>query len=181
MAKQSIDPTVAVPDQPGEPGAETVQQAMADLFQPDEDFYFPLYTPATLVPDWDEDRMLERQREMMAICFDQTITEERKAEKRSGLASQQLGIEVRHALRLLLGYGDDPERLVAHLRRCLEELSDLHGRLVRLCDMDGIAQSVIADRLDMTPVKVCRHLHMARQLLRDCVERREAEAGKVRP
>jgi hypothetical protein len=103
-----------------EPEAE-IQLALAELFLPDEtDLYLPYDPPATLVPDLDEERMLTRQREMMAYLGD-PITEETKPEKRSGLAMQQLGIEIRHGLRLLLGYGDDPVRLVAHLEHCLED------------------------------------------------------------
>jgi hypothetical protein len=82
--------------------------------------------PATLVPDLDEERLLARQREMMAYLGD-PIGEESKPEKRAGLAAQQLDIEVRHGMRLLLGYGDDPDRLLAHLARCLEDADYGYG------------------------------------------------------
>jgi len=72
-----------------------------------------------LLVDTDPERALARQKEMMDACFG-GIGEERKPEKRTGLAMQQLDVEQRHALRLLLMY-QDPEELAAHLRRCLEE------------------------------------------------------------
>ena len=52
----------------------------------------------------------------MDYCFG-GIEEERKPEKRLGLAMQQLDVEQRHALRLLLIY-QDPTELAAHLERC---------------------------------------------------------------
>lgn len=76
--------------------------------------------PDLLVPDIaDEDRILARQKEMMDTVFG-GIGEERKLEKRAGLALQQLDIELRHALRLLLIYPDAAE-LTAHLNRCLAD------------------------------------------------------------
>lgn len=72
-----------------------------------------------LVVDTDLARTLARQREMMDFAFE-GIGEERKPEKQMGLAMQQLDIEQRHALRLLLLYRE-PEALAAHLRRCLED------------------------------------------------------------
>jgi hypothetical protein len=75
--------------------------------------------PPLLAPDFDVDRLLERQKEMMEACFG-GIGEETKEEKRQGLACQQLDIEQRHALRLALGY-DDPVGLTAHLERCLAD------------------------------------------------------------
>jgi hypothetical protein len=104
-----------------------VQLALAELYLPEEaDLYLPFDMPATLVPDLDEDRLLVRQREMMAYLGD-PIGEESKPEKRAGLAAQQLDIEVRHGMRLLLGYGDDPDRLLTHLARCLEDADYGYG------------------------------------------------------
>jgi hypothetical protein len=104
-----------------------VQLALVELYLPEEaDLYLPFDMPATLVPDLDEERLLARQREMMAYLGD-PIGEESKPEKRAGLAAQQLDIEVRHGMRLLLGYGDDPDRLVAHLARCLEDADYGYG------------------------------------------------------
>jgi hypothetical protein len=123
MTDQVTQSTVVTADQAPEEAEfdAGAQQALAELFLHDEaDLYLPYDPPATLVPDLDEDRLLARQREMMAYLGD-PITEETKPEKRAGLAMQQLGIEIRHGLRLLLGYGDDPEHLVAHLERCLED------------------------------------------------------------
>jgi hypothetical protein len=131
MSNQTNDSTVVSPviaqDEPVEPGTEAppvrgVQQVMADLFQPgdEEEEVFAFVDPPLLVPDLDEERLLARQKEMMDACFG-GIGEESKPEKRAGLAMQQLDIEQRHALRLLLGYGDDPARLIAHLERCLAD------------------------------------------------------------
>jgi hypothetical protein len=72
-----------------------------------------------LIVDTDPERAVMRQKEMMDTVFG-GIGEEKKAEKRMGLAMQQLDIEQRHALRLLLVY-QDPADLVAHLTRCLAE------------------------------------------------------------
>ena len=75
--------------------------------------------PPILLVDTDPERAVARQKEMMDYCFG-GIGEERKPEKRMGLAMQQLDIENRHALLLLLTYEDSAE-LVTHLRRCLAD------------------------------------------------------------
>lgn len=72
-----------------------------------------------LVVDTDLERVIARQREMMEHCFG-GIGEERKEDKRMGLALQHLDIEQRHALRLLLSF-EDPVELTAHLERCLAD------------------------------------------------------------
>ncbi|HEX9922178.1 MAG TPA: hypothetical protein VGD99_05915 [Anaerolineae bacterium] len=72
-----------------------------------------------LLVDTDPERAVARQKELMDFCFG-GIGEERKAEKRLGLAMQQLDVEQRHALRLLLIY-QDPAELAAHLERCLAD------------------------------------------------------------
>jgi hypothetical protein len=75
--------------------------------------------PPLLLVDTDPEQAVARQKEMMDTVFG-GIGEERKPEKRLGLAMQQADIEQRHALRLLLVYQDSAE-LVIHLRRCLED------------------------------------------------------------
>ncbi len=75
--------------------------------------------PPFLVLDTDPERAVGRQKEMMDACFG-GIGEEKKEAKRMGLAMQQLDIEQRHALRLLLSY-QDPAKLAAHLERCLAD------------------------------------------------------------
>jgi hypothetical protein len=75
--------------------------------------------PPLLLVDTDPERAVIRQKELMDYCFD-GIGEERKEEKRMGLAMQQLDVEQRHALRLLLIY-QDADQLAAHLARCLED------------------------------------------------------------
>ena len=72
-----------------------------------------------LLVDTDPERAVARQKELMDTVFD-GIGEERKEEKRIGLAMQQLDVEQRHALRLLLIY-QDPAELAAHLERCLAD------------------------------------------------------------
>ena len=72
-----------------------------------------------LLVDTDPERAVVRQKEMMDTVFG-GIGEERKAEKRMGLAMQMLDIEQRHALRLLLVY-QDPASLISHLKRCLDD------------------------------------------------------------
>lgn len=72
-----------------------------------------------LLVDTDTERAVERQREMMEFCFG-GIGAESKEEKRAGLAMQQLDIEQRHALRLLLIF-QGPAALTAHLKRCLDD------------------------------------------------------------
>jgi hypothetical protein len=78
-----------------------------------------------LIVDTDPERAVVRQKEMMDTVFG-GIGEEKKVEKRMGLAMQQLDIEQRHALRLLLIY-QQPADLVAHLTRCLAEPADGYG------------------------------------------------------
>ncbi|MCP4289976.1 MAG: hypothetical protein GY792_37110, partial [Gammaproteobacteria bacterium] len=72
-----------------------------------------------LLVDTDPERAVSRQKEMMEACFG-GIGREKKPEKRMGLAMQQLDVEQRHALRLLLIY-QDPEALTTHLTRCLAD------------------------------------------------------------
>jgi hypothetical protein len=107
-------------------------------------------TPILLV-DTDPERAVRRQKEMMDTVFG-GIGEETKAEKRMGLAMQQLDIEQRHALRLLLLYQDAGE-LTAHLQRCLDdpaygygERGD-NGRTVAQAMMAVVAMDAVA-RLD---------------------------------
>ena len=72
-----------------------------------------------LLVDTDPERAVVRQKEMMDTVLG-GIGEERKAEKRMGLAMQMLDIEQRHALRLLLVY-QDLANLISHLKRCLDD------------------------------------------------------------
>jgi hypothetical protein len=95
------------------------QLALNELLQEDEEPGVNFVDQPLLVPDFDVDRLLARQKEMMEACFG-GIGEERKEEKRQGMAMQQLDIEQRHALRLVLSY-DDPVELAAHLERCLAD------------------------------------------------------------
>lgn len=81
--------------------------------------------PPLLLVDTDPDRAIARQQEMMAACFG-GIGEETKEAKRLGLAMQQLDLEQRHALRLLLVYQDLGE-LIAHLERCLSDRAYGYG------------------------------------------------------
>ena len=82
-----------------------------------EGLYF--LEPPLLLVDTDHERAIARQKEMMEFRFG-GIGEENKEEKRMGLAMQQLDIEQRHALRLLLLY-HDPVELAAHLSKCLAD------------------------------------------------------------
>jgi hypothetical protein len=95
--------------------------------------------PPLLLADTDPERAVARQREMMEHCFG-GIGEERKEEKRMGLAVQELDIENRHALLLLLTY-QDPAALVTHLRRCLDDPDYGYGE--RGCNGRTIAQAMI--------------------------------------
>jgi hypothetical protein len=79
-----------------------------------------------LLVDTDPERAVARQKEMMDTVFD-GIGEEKKEEKRVGLALQQLDIEQRHALRLLLIY-ENADDLTAHLKRCLDEPGYGYGK-----------------------------------------------------
>jgi hypothetical protein len=103
-----------------------------------------------LLVDTDPERAVSRQKELMDYCFG-GIGEERKEEKRMGLAMQMLDIEQRHALRLLLIYQDVAD-LAAHLKRCLADPAYGYGErgdqgrtiaqamaaMAREGDMDGI-------------------------------------------
>ena len=96
-------------------------------------------TPLLLV-DTDPERAVARQKEMMDHCFG-GIGEERKEEKRMGLAMQQLDIENRHSLLLLLTY-QEPEALITHLGRCL--VNPDYGYGERGCNGRTIAQAMVA-------------------------------------
>jgi hypothetical protein len=96
-------------------------------------------TPLLLV-DTDPERAVARQKEMMDYCFG-GIGEERKEEKRMGLAIQQLDIENRHALLVLLTH-EEPEALIAHLRRCLADRDYGYGE--RGCNGRTVAQAMAA-------------------------------------
>ncbi len=96
-------------------------------------------TPILLV-DTDPERALQRQKEMMDTVFG-GIGEESKEEKRMGLAMQQLDIEQRHALRLLLLY-ENADELAAHLQRCLDDADYGYGE--RGDNGRTIAQAVAA-------------------------------------
>lgn len=125
--------------EPAGPGVEA-ETAQADIFEEyellieeelegaDEEFLASLLDydeqPLLLV-DTDPERAVARQKELMDTVFG-GIGEERKPEKRMGLAMQQLDLEQRHALRLLLIY-QDPAELAAHLERCLADPSYGYG------------------------------------------------------
>lgn len=116
-----------------EPNQPAASVAQASLFDDGEDFLFEFFEEADFDPadfldyeevplllvDTDPERAVARQKQMMDYCFG-GIGEERKEEKRMGLAMQQLDIEQRHALRLLLIY-QDPTHLATHLQRCLDD------------------------------------------------------------
>ncbi|GIK38121.1 MAG: hypothetical protein BroJett011_19540 [Chloroflexota bacterium] len=108
---------------PGEGAPQEYLDLMNELSDEDSVPEFMLELDYEEVPillvDTDGDRALMRQKEMMEVCFG-GIGEESKEEKRMGLAMQQLDIEQRHALRLLLIY-QDPVELATHLKRCLED------------------------------------------------------------
>jgi hypothetical protein len=106
-------------------------------------------TPLLLV-DTDPERAVARQKEMMDHCFG-GIGEERKEEKRMGLAMQQLDIENRHALLLLLTH-QEPGTLITHLGRCLADPDYGYGE--RGCNGRTIAQAMaaLAEGDDLTGV-----------------------------
>jgi hypothetical protein len=103
-----------------------------------------------LLVDTDPERAVARQKEMMDACFG-GIGEERKAEKRMGLGMQQLDIENRHALLLLLIYQDAAE-LTDHLHRCMADPKYGYGD--RGCNGRTIAQAMaaLAEGDDLTGV-----------------------------
>jgi hypothetical protein len=98
--------------------------------------------PPLLLVDTDPERAVARQKQLMDTCFG-GIGEETKVEKRMGLAMQQLDIEQRHALRLLLIYQDAAE-LTAHLQRCLTDPAYGYGADGRGDNGRTIAQAMAA-------------------------------------
>jgi hypothetical protein len=97
---------------------DTTQALLFDLTEAEGDWPDYEETPLLLV-DTDPERAVARQKELMDTVFG-GIGEETKAEKRMGLAMQQLDIENRHALRLLLLF-QDANHLITHLQRCLAD------------------------------------------------------------
>lgn len=97
---------------------DTTQAMLFDLAEAGENWPDYEETPLLLV-DTDPERAVARQKEMMDTVFG-GIGEETKAEKRMGLAMQELDVENRHALRLLLMF-QDAGHLTTHLQRCLAD------------------------------------------------------------
>ncbi|MCP4685616.1 MAG: hypothetical protein GY867_09240, partial [bacterium] len=114
------DEVVVDEQETGEPETGLVED-LETLLEADEFFdeLLDYEEQPLLIADSDPDRAIARQKEMMEFCFG-GIGEERKEEKRLGLAMQQSDIEQRHALRLLLIY-QSPAELTAHLERCLAD------------------------------------------------------------
>ena len=122
-----------------------------------EEFLLGYEEIPVLLVDTDPDRAIARQLELMATIFE-PIEEERKAEKRMGLAMQQLDIEQRHALRLLLSY-EEPATLIEHLKRCLANPDYGYGpngdqgrtiaQAMTACSDDGDLSSVAMAWLEM--------------------------------
>ena len=103
--------------------------AMAGLFTGQEgeaNGWLDFAEPPILIIDTDPERVLARLQEMMAYAFE-GIGEEKKEEKRLGLALQHLDIEQRHALRLLLqiyrqlGRASDAARLFQQAQRYVQQ------------------------------------------------------------
>ena len=91
----------------------------ADLFDEEAGAWLDFEEQPTLIIDTEPARVLARQKEMMDRVFG-GIGAEKKVEKQIGLALQQLDVEQRHALRLLLMY-ETPAALTTHLERCLAD------------------------------------------------------------
>jgi RNA polymerase sigma-70 factor (ECF subfamily) len=72
----------------------------------------------------------------------------------------------------------DPQRLLearqtlASLQSCLQSMPPLAARAVLMREVDGLANSQIAQRLGLPPGRVPSMLHRARQCLRRCAARR---------
>lgn len=125
MTTQNLTQSLTGPE-PGKPEQAVAEfEAIVADGEPDTDWpeeaeeLLDYEDQPLLLVDTDTERAVERQREMMEACFG-GIGSESKQEKRAGLAMQQLDIEQRHALRLLLMF-QDPAALAAHLRRCLDD------------------------------------------------------------
>jgi hypothetical protein len=103
-----------------------------------------------LVLDTDPDRAIERQKELMDTVFG-GIGEERKEEKRMGLAMQEIDVEQRHALRLLLIY-QDPLELARHLNRCLTEPAYGYGERGDQGRTIAQAMAALSDSDDVTDI-----------------------------
>ncbi|MCL4303974.1 MAG: hypothetical protein KJ077_50285 [Anaerolineae bacterium] len=97
---------------------DTAQALLFDLAEGEGDWPDYEESPLLLV-DTDPERAVARQKELMDTVFG-GIGEETKAEKRMGLAMQELDVENRHALRLLLIF-QDANHLTTHLQRCLAD------------------------------------------------------------
>ncbi len=114
---------------------------LTDLLADEADFEFMDFEePPLLLVDADPERALARQKELMDTVFG-GIGEEKKPEKRMGLAMQQFDIEIRHALRLLLIY-QDAQSLTDHLQRCLDDPAYGYGE--RGDQGRTIAQAMVA-------------------------------------
>jgi hypothetical protein len=136
---------------------DTAQAMLFDLAAED----WPDYEEAPLLlVDTDPERAVARQKELMEACFG-GIGEETKAEKRMGLALQELDVENRHALRLLLIY-QDANHLTAHLQRCLADPDYGYGQ--RGDQGRTIAQAMAAVGGDNLPEVAANWLAAHREL-----------------
>ena len=129
-----------------------------EAFLEDEDGFLDLFSGPgldyedvpLLVLDTDPDRAIERQKELMDTVFG-GIGEERKEEKRMGLALQEIDVEQRHALRLLLIY-QDPLELARHLNRCLADPAYGYGERGDQGRTIAQAMAAIGDSDDVTDI-----------------------------
>ncbi len=140
---------------------DTAQAMLFDLVDEDWADSWPDYeeTPLLLI-DTDPERAVARQKELMEACFG-GIGEETKAKKRMGLALQQLDVENRHAVRLLLIF-QDADHLTAHLQRCLADPAYGYGE--RGDQGRTIAQAMAAVGGDNLPEVAANWLAAHREL-----------------
>jgi len=70
----------------------------------------------------------------------------------------------------------DPDARKEALRRCLGEVQDRARQMLVWRYEEGLSAASIADRMGQSRVSVNSLLQRVREILRDCVERRSAEA-----
>ncbi len=140
---------------------------LAALFSDDDAPWLDFEEQPTLIIDTEPERVLARQKEMMDYAFG-GIGEEKKTEKQIGLALQQLDVEQRHALRLLLLY-ETPAALTAHLERCLTDPAYGYGERGDQGRTMAQAMAAIAagsDLADLAAEWLAVHREFQQQVLR---------------
>ncbi len=97
--------------------------------------------------------------------------------RRSGVSVDDAFFEGVESAFDAAGAGADPDARKEALRRCLGEVQDRARQMLVWRYEEGLSAAAIAERMGQSRAAVNSLLQRVRELLRDCVQRRSAEAG----